>query len=127
MSESKNNPFLGLRTVINKVSDLDKAKEWYTVAFGEAPYFDEPFYVGFNIAGYELGLIPEKSKSEKSENVMTYWGVTDIEEKYKFLLSVGAMAFEAPHNVGGEIVVAAVKDPWQNIIGIIYNPYFKSE
>ena len=43
---------LGLRTTIYKVDDLAKAKEWYAKAFETQPYFDEPFYVGFNIQGY---------------------------------------------------------------------------
>ena len=51
---------LGLRTTIYKVSDLLKAKSWYAKAFETQPYFDEPFYVGFNIGGYELGLLPEE-------------------------------------------------------------------
>ena len=54
-------PMLGLRTTVNKVADLAKAKEWYGEAFQIAPYFDEPFYVGFNVAGYELGLMPDDS------------------------------------------------------------------
>ena len=50
----------GLATVIYPVTDLDRAKAWYAKAFGQAPYFDQPFYVGFNIAGYELGLDPNQ-------------------------------------------------------------------
>jgi catechol 2,3-dioxygenase-like lactoylglutathione lyase family enzyme len=46
---------LGLRTVIYHVSDLARAKAWYTRAFGVQPYFDKPFYVGFNIGGFALG------------------------------------------------------------------------
>ena len=103
---------LGLRTTIYKVSDLQKAKDWYAKAFQTKPYFDEPFYVGFNIQGYELGLLPDAS--EKGDNVMSYWGVEQIQETYEHLLSLG-----------GEIEVASVKDPWDNIIGIIYNPHFK--
>ena len=117
---------LGLRTTIYKVSDLQAAKSWYTKAFGMAPYFDETFYVGFNIAGYELGLMPETEKPvEKSDNVLSYWGVEDIKEQYDYLLSLGATPHEEPTNVGGELMVASLKDPWQNVIGIIYNPYFK--
>lgn len=117
---------LGLRTAIYKVSDLKAAKEWYSKAFQSEPYFDEVFYVGFNIAGYELGLHPEeKSVTEKAESVMTYWGVEDIEKEYNRFLSLGAGVHQAPQNVGGEIVVAEVKDPWGNIIGLIYNPEFK--
>ena len=51
--------FLGLRTVVYKVSDLGRAKAWYTKVLGIEPYFDEPFYVGFNVGGYELGLDPD--------------------------------------------------------------------
>lgn len=51
--------FQGLRTAVYGVSDLQKAKEWFTMVTGIKPYFDEPFYVGFNIGGYELGLDPD--------------------------------------------------------------------
>ena len=113
----------GLRTVGYKVADLQKAKEWYSEAFVTQPYFDEPFYVGFNIGSYELGLQPDEAI--KGDNVVTYWGVDDIEGEYTRFLSLGAMPHEAPQNVGGEIMVASVKDPWDNIIGLIYNPEFK--
>ena len=117
---------LGLRTAIYLVTDLDAAKDWYTKAFGVAPYFDEPFYVGFNIGGYELGLMPDKKKpEEKSGGVYTYWGVEDIKAAFSRLLDLGAESHENPQNVGGELMVASVKDPWGNILGIIYNPYFK--
>lgn len=119
-------PMLGLRTAIYKVSDLKKAKEWYSKAFQSEPYFDEVFYVGYNIAGYELGLHPEeKPVTKKAESVMTYWGVEDIDKEYSRFLTLGAVVHQAPQNVGGEIVVAEIKDPWDNIIGLIYNPEFK--
>lgn len=117
---------LGLRTTIYKVGDIDNAKEWYTKAFETKPYFDEPFYVGFNIGGYELGLQPEEDIAAiKGDSVLTYWGVDNVELCYKHLLKLGAIEHEKPQNVGGEIVVATVKDPWDNIIGLIYNPEFK--
>jgi predicted enzyme related to lactoylglutathione lyase len=119
------NSFLGLRTCIYRVSDIQQGKQWYTKAFGMEPYFDEPFYVGFNIAGYELGLQPEEPTTVKGESVFTYWGVKDVSEEYKRLLEMGASAFEAPAEVGGGIIVAAVKDPWNNVLGIIFNPHFK--
>lgn len=117
---------LGLRTTGYIVKDLSKAKAWYTKAFQVEPYFDEPFYVGFNIGGYELGLMPEGDVANvKGENILSYWGVEDIHKEYKRLLELGATKHEEPTNVGGELMVASVKDPWKNIIGIIYNPYFK--
>ena len=117
---------LGLRTTIYNVADLVEAKKWYAKAFQTEPYFDEPFYVGFNIGGYELGLLPEENPStDKTPSVLSYWGVEKIQETYEHLLGLGAKTHEAPHNVGGELMVATVFDPWGNIVGIIYNPYFK--
>jgi len=114
---------LGLRTTIYRVNELNEAKSWYSKAFGVEPYFDEPFYVGFNIGGYELGLHPDASS--KGDNVVVYWGVEDIQKSYRHLLKIGAAKHQEPTNVGGELMVASVHDPWNNIIGIIYNPDFK--
>lgn len=117
------NTILGLRTVGYKVSDLGKAKEWYTKAFNTEPYFDEPYYVGFNVAGYELGLQPDEATT--GDSVITYWGVENIELEFERFLQLGAKIHEGPQNVGGDIMVATVFDPWGNIIGLIYNPHFK--
>ena len=116
---------LGLRTTIYKVENLDKAKEWYSKAFQTEPYFDEPFYVGFNIEGYELGLVSAESQEEKPDNILTYWGVKSIESEFNRLIELGATIHQKPTNVGGDIVVASVKDLWGNVLGIIYNPEFK--
>lgn len=117
---------LGLRTTIYKVADLNAAKVWYAQAFETEAYFDEPFYVGFNIGGYELGLLPEESPTtDKAESVLTYWGVEEITKEYNRLLTLGASSHEAPNNVGGDLMVATVKDPWGNLVGLIYNPHFK--
>ncbi|MGK4568254.1 VOC family protein [Flavobacterium sp. 3HN19-14] len=116
---------LGLRTTIYKVSDLGEAKEWYSKVFQTAPYFDEPFYVGFNIGGYELGLQPQYVVHEKNDAVVSYWGVENVEEEYKRIIGLGAKSHEEPQNVGGDIVVATLTDPWDNTIGLIYNPQFR--
>ena len=120
------NEFLGLRTVIYKVPDIGKAKTWYSGAFDTGPYFDMPFYVGFIIAGYELGLQPgDENEQSKTGNIEMYWGVKDVEASYNKLISLGASPNNAPQNVGEDIIVATVKDPWNNIIGLIDNPHFK--
>ena len=117
---------LGLRTVAYKVLDITEAKTWYTKAFAQEPYFDEPFYVGFNIGGYELGLQPvEGDENVIGNSVITYWGVDDIENAMQHMLDLGAARNDEPLDVGGGVVVASVTDPWKNIIGLIYNPHFK--
>ena len=123
---NNNSNMLGLRTVVYMVEDLSKAKDWYMKAFNATPYYDTPYYVGFNIGGFELGLHPkEKVNGIDNGTVQTYWGVEDIHKTYQMLLSLGATEYEKPNNVGGEIIIASVYDPWKNIIGIIYNPDFK--
>ena len=118
--------FQGLRTAIYHVADIEKAKQWYSTILGIKPYFDEPFYVGFNVAGYELGLHPDGAdESEKAAGVVAYWGVENAEVSYKSLLEFGAVSNEEVQDVGEGIKVATVKDPFGNIFGIIENPHFK--
>ena len=126
--KSEQKTILGLRTAIYRVGDINKAKEWYSKAFQTEPSFDEPFYVGFNIGGFELGLQPEENPiKQKVESVVAYWGVNDIETEFNRFLNLGAIENEKPTNVGGELMVASLRDPWGNIIGLIYNPEFKIE
>ncbi len=123
---SKNELFKGLRTTVYKVSNLSEAKDWYSKAFKTEPYFDEAYYVGFNIMGYELGLLPvEEENQKRGDNTLSYWGVENIQEVFDYLLKLGAEVHEEPMNVGGELMTASVLDPWKNEIGIIFNPYFK--
>lgn len=120
-----NKNILGLRTVIYMVPDMAEAKQWYTKAFGKAPYFDEPFYIGFEIGGYELGLYPESTNQKRADNVETYWGVEDIKAEHARFLKLGAKEHTEIKEVGGGIEVTTLLDPWNNVIGLIYNPHFK--
>lgn len=117
--------FQGLRTVIYAAPDLAKAKDWYAQALGQAPYFDQPFYVGFNVGGYELGLDPDTSAVKAGNNAVAYWGVPDAKAAYARLLALGAREAMSPRDVGEGIVVGTVLDPFDNVVGIIENPHFK--
>ena len=118
--------FQGLRTAAYYVSDIGKARDWYSSILGFGPYFDEPFYVGFNVGGYELGLQPsEAAPADKAAGVVAYWGVADAAAALKHLLDHGAQPHEDVQDVGGGIKVAAVKDPLGNLFGVIENPNFK--
>jgi predicted enzyme related to lactoylglutathione lyase len=117
--------FLGLRTVIYRVRDLAAAKAWYARAFGIQPYFDEPFYVGFEVGGYELGLHPHEGELTIGNNEVAYWGVPYIDAAHRHMLDRGATPIEAIQDVGGGIKVAAVNDPFGNVVGLIENPNFR--
>ena len=115
----------GLGTVIYPVADLKRASEWYAAAFGQQPYFDEPFYVGFNIGGYELGLDPDGHPGAQGAGSVAYWRVDDIGEAVRHFTGLGATVVSPARDVGGDIQVATVADPFGNSIGLIRNPHFK--
>lgn len=119
--------FQGLRTVIYHVDNLEKAKVWYSEALGVKPYFDQPFYVGFNVGGFELGLDPDMSGVMKGNNAVAYWGVKDAAASYKRMLVLGAKKHGDVQKVGEGIFVATLTDPFGNVFGIIENPHFKME
>jgi predicted enzyme related to lactoylglutathione lyase len=111
--------FKKLRTVIYYVPDLQKAKEWYSKLTGVQPYFDEPFYVGFDFNGCELGLHPQDETVTPGNQTVTHWAVDDIENCVKKLSEQGATILYDTSDVGGGIKVATVIDPWGNAVGLI--------
>ncbi|MCB0524954.1 MAG: VOC family protein [Saprospiraceae bacterium] len=117
--------FLGLRTFVVAAPDLEKAKAWYSEALGIDPYFDEPFYVGFNVGGFEFGLDPDSTVREGRSGDKTYWGVENVEEVYAHLISLGATPGDKIMDVGEGIKVGSVIDPFGNPLGLIENPHFK--
>ena len=114
-------PFLrSLRTCIYQVYDLALAKEFYSQALGKDPYFDEPYYVGFNVDGHELGLDPDVSKRPPGgSGVIGYWRVEDINAAWQHLTTIGATSIELPHSVGVDLQTSIVADPFGNYIGLI--------
>ncbi len=119
------NMIAGLATVIYRVTDLDRAKAWYSSAFQQAPYFDQPFYVGFSIGGYELGLDPDPSGGKTGPGgSVAYWRVASIDAAVAHFVASGAAVVAAAQEVGEGIKVATVSDPFGNLIGLIENPHF---
>lgn len=117
--------FLGLRTATYYTPDLEQAKAWYTNVLGIGPYFAEPFYVGFNVGGFELGLVPDTPKdAEGLGGNVAYWGVSDAMAAHARLLSMGASELAPITDVGEGIRIGAVRDPFGNALGIIENPNF---
>jgi len=119
---------LGLYTAIYHVTDLDRAKKWYSEMLGIAPYFDQPYYVGFNVGGHELGLHPQSPHpAPPTSGVSVYWGVSSMKDTWARLIAQGAAPVEEPNDVGGGILVAMVRDPAGNLLGVIENPHFPNQ
>ena len=119
--------FLGLRTVIYAVTDIDKATRWYAQVLSQEPYYAQPFYVGFKVGGFELGLDPDRTGVTQGNNAVVYWGVADDKAAHARLLALGARENKALEEVADGVFVATVVDPFGNVLGIIENPGFKLE
>src|SRR4051794_5768206 len=115
----------GLRTAIYHVPDLAKAKAWYTQVLEQEPYFDQPFYVGYSVGGFELGLLPGGTPGPGG--TVAYWGVPDAAAAVKRLEGLGATIREPLQDVGEGIRIGAVADPFGNTFGLIENPNFSIE
>jgi predicted enzyme related to lactoylglutathione lyase len=109
---------LGIKTVLHPVSDVEKAKAVYTALLGTAPQHDSAYYVGFDVAGQHIGLLPGGGPQGLTSPV-AYWHVTDIEGKLAELTAAGATINDAPNEVGGGRVVATVKDADGNVLGLV--------
>ncbi len=114
-------PFEGLRTVIYPAPDLDAAKQWWSALLGIDPYFDQPFYVGFSVAGYELALMPD---ADSADGARAYWGVPNVAEAVAAAKAAGSTEHTPVAEVGDGIITATVRTPEGSILGLIYNPNF---
>jgi predicted enzyme related to lactoylglutathione lyase len=121
----KPSTLLGLRTVVYYVPDMDAAKAWYRSLLGIDPYFDQPYYIGFNVGGFELGLHPAgDGHAAGAGGAVAYWGVASLASVWPRALELGGEPAEKPQDVGEGIQVATVRDPFGNLLGLIENPGF---
>src|SRR6266513_289601 len=111
----------GVKTILHPVSDLAKAKPVYEALLGLPPQADAPYYVGFDVAGQHIGLVPGGGPQGTTSPV-AYWHVPDIEAKLAEVTAAGATVKEPAHNVGGGRLVATFKDPDGNVLGLLQDP-----
>lgn len=114
--------FLGLRTLIYPTTDINASKKWWQGFLGVAPYFDEPFYVGFNVGGYEIGLNPG---ADMSFGPVTYIGVDSIAEGLARAEAHGCTVVSGIEDVGEGISITHLVSPTGDRFGLIVNPHFK--
>jgi predicted enzyme related to lactoylglutathione lyase len=108
----------GLKTVLHPVSDLAAAKAVYTALLGIEPQADGPYYVGFDVEGQHIGLVPGGGPQGMT-SPLAYWHVSDIEAKLAEVTAAGATVKEPAHDVGGGRLVATFTDPDGNVLGLL--------
>ena len=111
----------GIKTVLHPVSDLARAKTVYAALLGVPPQTDSAYYVGFEAAGQQIGLVPSGGPQSMTSPV-AYWHVPDIEAKLAEVTAAGATVKEPAHDVGGGRLVATVTDPDGNVLGLLRDP-----
>ena len=111
----------GVQTIIYPVKDLAQAKQLYSTLLGAEPYADAPYYVGFKVGGQDIGLDPNGHRQGMTGPVC-YYHVDDIAQTREALLAAGAEAVQEVRDVGGGRLIALVKDPDGNIIGLLQDP-----
>jgi predicted enzyme related to lactoylglutathione lyase len=111
----------GIKTVLHPVSDLEASPKVYAALLGIQPQSDSPYYVGFEAAGQQIGLVPG-GRPQGMSSPVAHWHVADIEAKLAEVTAAGASVKDAPREVGGGRLVATFTDPDGNVLGLIQDP-----
>ena len=111
----------GAKTILHPVTDLEAAKAVYTALLGAPPTADSAYYVGYDVAGQHIGLVP-KGGPQHMDAPVAYWHVSDIEEKLAEVTKAGATVKDAARDVGGGRLVATFTDPDGNVLGVLQDP-----
>ncbi|MGY4642439.1 VOC family protein [Cellulomonas sp. URHB0016] len=113
-------PTQGITIVLHPVSDVGAAKSVYTALLGIEPQADSPYYVGYDVGGQHIGLVPRGAGQETTSPV-AYWQVPDIEATLAEVTEAGGTVTEAPHEVGPGRSVATFTDVDGNVLGLVHD------
>ena len=111
----------GVKILLHPVSDLARAKAVYTALLGSEPQADAPYYVGYDVAGQHIGLVP-RGGPQAMAGPVAYWRVGDIEAKLAEVAAAGGTVHEPAREVGGGRLVATFEDPDGNVLGLVQDP-----
>ncbi|HEX5407611.1 MAG TPA: VOC family protein [Pseudonocardiaceae bacterium] len=104
--------------MLHPVSDLAKAKVVYAALLGVQPAQDSNYYVGFDVDGQHIGLVPGGDQQGMTSPV-AYWHVPDIEAKLAEVSAAGGVVKDPVRDVGGGRLVATFTDPDGNVLGVL--------
>ncbi|GIG90543.1 VOC family protein [Plantactinospora endophytica] len=109
----------GVRTILYPVRNLAEAKELFTRLAGRGPVADSPYYVGYDLDGQHIGLVPNGHDAQNMTGATAFWHVDDIEASVKMVLDAGGTTQQEIHEVGNGRRVAAVVDAEGNVLGFV--------
>lgn len=109
----------GVQTILYPVRDLAKTQELFTRLLGVAPTAESPYYVGYDIDGQQIGLVPGGHDSQAMTGTTAFLHVADIKSSMQAVLDAGGTTQQEAHDVGGGRLVGAAIDAEGNVIGFI--------
>ncbi|HEV3174211.1 MAG TPA: VOC family protein [Actinocrinis sp.] len=112
----------GIQTILIPVKDLAGAKALWTAVLGEQPIADSAYYVGFKVAGQDIGLVPNGDTTQGMTGPTPFVHVDDIKATLQTALDGGAQIVQDVRDVGGGRLVVSVKDADGNIFGLLQDP-----
>ena len=108
----------GVKTIIYPVKDMARAKAQFSALLGVEPYADQPYYVGFKVGDQDIGLVPNRN----NPGMTAFYHVDNIKQTLQSLVESGSQILQDIRNVGGEKLIASVRDDDGNIIGLVQSP-----
>ena len=105
-----------IKLIVYPVKDVEAAKMLYSKYLGTEPYVDSAYYVGYKQEDHEVGLDPN------GQAVVAYIDVPDIKTSLQELLGSGAEIQQGVKDVGGNLLIAQVKDSNGNVLGLRQPP-----
>lgn len=106
-----------LENIVYTVSDIDSAKAIHTALLGVEPHTDQPYYVGFNVGGVEIGLTPKQP--DATIGAVPHFLVENLEVSLEELQGAGATVSVEPRSVAPGTRVAAVTNGDGITLGLI--------
>jgi len=106
-----------LNTMLYPVKDLEQAKATFAALLGVEPHVDSMYYVGYEVDGHEIGLIPN-GHDQGMTGAEPYFDVEDINATLAALQVAGGVVVQEPTDVAPGLLVAKFRDPDGNLIGV---------
>ena len=107
-----------VRLIVYPTKDLAASKKFLTAYLGAEPYVDGEYYVGYRVGEIEVGIDPHAPH----DGAISYTDTDDIEASLKELTAAGAEVVQEPKDVAAGLLIAQVKDPAGNVLGLRQEP-----
>ncbi len=107
----------GIKTILYPVKNMTQAKELFRKFLEVEPYADQPYYTGFKVNDQDIGLVPHNPEA----GVTAFFHVDDIKNSLQIFVDAGGQIIQNIKNVGGDRLIASIKDIDGNIIGLVQN------